>query len=77
MTTYTRPKLFKHRETVRLVGMGTPSQRHTLWEIRFRVEKDYGDDPVHICRVEDDTCSIWVPRRYVVSASLLDLLVAE
>ena len=65
---------FKHQETVRLVGMGTPSQRRILWEIRFRSKQDYGDDPVHICRTEDDTCSMWVPRNFVMAATVLDLL---
>ena len=68
--------LFKHRQTVRLVGTGTPSQRRTLWEVRFRSKEDYGDELVHICRVEDDTCSMWVSRRMIAPASVLDLLVA-
>lgn len=70
--------MFEHRQTVRLVGMGTPSQRRTLWEVRFRGGRDdWGDDPVHIARVEDVTCSMWVPRKYIEPATVLDLMVAD
>lgn len=71
-------KTFEHNETVRLInGFFTPSQRRTLWHIRFRTKQDYGDDPVFICRVEDDTCAMWVARKHVEQATVLDLLVAD
>lgn len=66
--------LFEHRQTVRLVGMGTPSQRRILWEVRFHRKEDLGDDPVFICRTDDDTCAMWVPRRRIEPASVLDLM---
>lgn len=69
--------MFEHRQTVRLVGMGTPSQRRTLWEVRLKNKTDYGSRRINICRVDDDTCSMWVPRKFIQPATVLDLMVAD
>jgi hypothetical protein len=68
-------KLFRHGETVRLIGgFGTPSQRLCLWVILFRLKEDTADKTVHIRRQADPDYSMWVDRRHVTPATVLDIL---
>ena len=57
---------FTNGQTVRLVVLGTPNQRHCLWVVDFSdamEQKDWGDD-------------YWAPRKRIPAASVLDLLIA-
>ena len=70
---------FTNGQTVRLVGLGTPNQRHCLWVVDFSdamEQKDWGDDYVKVCRQTDPDCIIWAPRKRITAASVLDLLIA-
>lgn len=70
--------IFKHGDTVRLVGIGTPSQRSCLWVVDASRWPSGCDttSSVRIYRQDDPDCWIYVPRGRLVQATVLDLLVA-
>ena len=72
-------EIFKHGETVMFTGgLGTPSQRNRLWVVDLesygRVQEDYGSDKVKVHRQADPDSIIWMPRKHLTAATLLDLI---
>ena len=72
-------ELFDHGQTVMFTGgLGTPSQRNSLWIVDLesygRVGEDYGGDKVKVHRQEDPDSIIWMPREYLKGATVLDLM---
>jgi hypothetical protein len=72
-------ELFTHGQTVRLVGMGTSSQRRCLWVVQFdrmlgAGGRDWGFNSVQVHRQTDPDCIIWAPRSMITAATVLDLL---
>lgn len=72
-------ELFKHDQTVRFVGFGTPSQRRSLWVVRFNPnlgtdQQDWGSDTVRVHRQAEPDSIIWASRKRITAATVLDLL---
>jgi len=70
-------EIFRHGQTVRFVGFGTPSQRQCLWVIDLRGnDKDWGFDNIQIHRQSDPDCIIVARREMITDGTVLDLLVS-
>jgi len=69
-------EMFKHGQTVRFVGFGTPSQRQCLWVVSIKAwgGEDVGGSDIEVHRQTDPDCIIWAPRRRITGANLLDLI---
>jgi len=68
-------EIFKHGQTVRLLGWGTPSQRQCLWVVDLRGNiEDYGFSVIQIYRQSDPDCIIAPKRERITAATVLDLL---
>jgi len=73
-------ELFKHGQTVRIVELGTPSQRQCLWVVdlsNHASRTDWGNGMIQIHRQGDPDSIIGAPRKNITAATVLDLLVAD
>ena len=71
-------ELYRHGQTVRFVGFGTPSQRQCLWVVDLRGnDRDHGFRHVQVHRQTDPDSIIAMLRKHITAATVLDLLVAD
>ena len=71
-------RLYKHGETVVLIGVGwPPCHRSSLWVVDWTGHTfgaDWGNANVPVVRRTDPSCLVYAPRYLIEPAGVLDLL---
>ena len=70
-------EIFRHGQTVRYFGPGTPSQKSVLWVVDlsgYAGREDHGYNVFKINRQSDEDCIIYINRAWITAATVLDLI---